>query len=258
VRGHGDLRLAVAVAIVGALLATVLPWELARLVAAAPLALFLPGYAISAAAFGSQRLAAPQLLMLSFGCSVAVLALGALPLHFLPGGVQTVSWALLLLTVVIVACRVAALRRGEEQPREIMIPRPSPHPLGIACGVLGIAAATAALVLANTPLSADSASGYTALWMLPTREAPRNAVKVGVVSNEQDERFYVLELKVDTRRPRVVARFALGPGEERTFRPATPTRGAKPVAVTAILLHSNRPQRIYRKVRTWLPPTVQR
>jgi hypothetical protein len=28
--------------------------------------------------------------------------------------------------------------------------------------------------------------------------------------------------------------------------------------VTAILLHRNRPQRIYRKVRTWLPPTVRR
>jgi hypothetical protein len=257
-RGHGDLRLAVVVAIAGALLATVLPWELARLVVAAPLALFLPGYAIAAAAFGSQRLAAPQISMLSIGCSVAVLTLGALPLHFLPGGVQTVSWALLLLAVVIVGCRIGAVRRGDEEPRAIGIPMPRPHPLGVACGVLGLAAATAALVLANTSLSAESASGYTALWMLPTREAPRNGVKVGVVSNEQDKRLYVLELKVENRRPRVVARFALGPGEERTFRPETPPRRTRPVAVTAILLHRNRPQRIYRKVRTWLPPTVRR
>ena len=65
-----------------------MPLEIVRLVAALPLTLFLPGYAIIAAAFGSRELAPPKRLMLSVAISLMVLALGAFVLNIFPFGLD--------------------------------------------------------------------------------------------------------------------------------------------------------------------------
>ncbi len=60
-RGHGDLEAAVVAAALCALLALVLPFEPLRMLLAAPLCLFLPGYAIAATIFAARRIGRRQL-----------------------------------------------------------------------------------------------------------------------------------------------------------------------------------------------------
>ena len=48
-RGHRDLRLVVRLAIACAAVALLAPWEALRFLAAAPLCLVLPGYAVASA-----------------------------------------------------------------------------------------------------------------------------------------------------------------------------------------------------------------
>ena len=100
-----------------------MPLEVVRIVAALPLTLFLPGYAVIAVAFGSSELALPKRLLLSVAVSLMVLALGALFLNYFPFGLRTASWAVLLPLIVIAACRGAALRRKHPAARG-SAPRP--------------------------------------------------------------------------------------------------------------------------------------
>src|SRR4029077_18937869 len=99
-RGHGDLEAAYASAALCALLTLALPFEPLRMLLAAPLALFLPRYAIPAAIFARRRIERRQFLLFSLGLSLAVLALGALVLNYVPGGIRAWSWALLLFLAV--------------------------------------------------------------------------------------------------------------------------------------------------------------
>jgi hypothetical protein len=254
VSGHRDLERVVLAAAVGAAVAIALPWDLVRLVAALPLALFLPGYAIVAAAFAGHDLERPQQLMLSLLCSLAVLALGGLLLNYLPGGLRTATWAVLLFILVVAASGVAVLRRptaprtpGRSRLRLGAIRRWD-LPLLAGAGV----AVVAALILAFTPLPAGRAAGYTALWMLPGSGGQQGPLRVGVESAEHGSLAYLLVVDSGKARPQDF-RFSLDPGGERTFTlPLRVPVGAK-VRVEASLYLAGRPDRPYRRVVLWLP-----
>ncbi|MBA3865465.1 MAG: DUF1616 domain-containing protein [Solirubrobacterales bacterium] len=255
-RGNRDLALISASAVACALLAIVVPWEGLRLVAALPLAFVLPGYAIVAAAFGPRRLDLTQSIMLSLGCSLAVLCLGALVLNYVPGGIQTASWAILLAIVAAAASGVAALHRPEEGEAEEAPPVPRRHHLrrvDILCGVVVVVLAAGAVGLANTPLPAGGASGYTTLWILPAGSADR-AVRLGVSSSEQGVKNYILTLRVGGGPKRTLSRFALSPGDEHVFTVPTPISPDESTLVSGMLFRESNPVTAIRKVRTWLPP----
>jgi len=247
-RGHRDLRLATAAAIAGALLALLMPIEALSLLFAAPLAFFLPGYAIVAAVFVRKPLAAPQLLTLSIGLSLSVLALGALLLNYAPGGVRGFSWALLLVLVTVAASRGAALRRpaaGEQAA--LSLPRPSSSQAALY-GAAALAA-TAALVLAFATLPAKEAIGFTEVWVQPYT-ADGGGVRVGVGSNEQQSTAYRLRVRVGREEVAAVRRFALRPGESRVLRlPLVASAG--PRKVSAELFRARNPDRPYRRVTAW-------
>ena len=135
---------AAALCAVGALL---MPFEAVRLLFAAPLALFLPGYAIAAACFSRGSLDRPRFLLVSLVLSLSMLALGGLVLNYMPGGIRPLSWALLLLLVTGVGCWVATRRwpapkkrpaRGRRRPSPkssrtfSFAPSSSRLPLGVA------------------------------------------------------------------------------------------------------------------------------
>lgn len=246
-RGHPDLRLATAAAIAGALLGLLMPIEALSLLLVAPLLFFLPGYAIVAAIFVRKPLATPQLLTLSIGLSLSVLALGALLLNYAPGGVRGFSWALLLALVTVGACRAAALRRpAAGQQRALTLPRPG----GSQAVVYAAAAlsAGAALVLAFATLPAKEANGFTEVWIQPY--AAGGGVRVGVGSNEQQRTAYRLRVRVGRDEIAAVRRFALQPGESRVLR--LPLAGsASPRKVSAELFRARNPDRPYRRVTTW-------
>jgi uncharacterized membrane protein len=166
-KGHKDLRLACLLAVASAVLTLILPWGPLCLVVALPLVFFLPGYALAAAIFARGRIPLRHLLVLSIGLSLAVLALGALVLNYLPGGVRAGWWALLLVTVVVAAARAAAIRR----PSRRAAPSPSWSPrLNAAQATLfagGALAIVVAIVLAFIPVGAKDALGYTQMWFKP-------------------------------------------------------------------------------------------
>jgi Protein of unknown function (DUF1616) len=246
-RGHRDLERVVWVALVCVLAALALPFEVAEVLFALPLTLFLPGYALAAASFARRPLPWPTLLLFSLALSLSVLALATLVLNYLPGGVREISWALLLLLVIVNGCRIAALRRPPAPEGTTTWPRPRPsRPQALLLGG-GCIAALAALVLAMTPLPASNALGYTEMWIsTKDRGAAGTVAQIGVRSQEQREVSYFLRVTFGGGKP-TTRLFNLSPGESDTaFVRGPPTDAALPVV--ASLFRQERPTKIYRRV----------
>lgn len=252
-RGNRDLRVVTVAAAICALLALLAPIEVLSLLFAAPLAFFLPGYAIVSAIFVRARLVGPVLLTLSIGTSLSTLALGALVLDYAPGGVDDVGWAILLTAVTAAACRGAAVRRSATDGKWHPAWR-APAPSQLAFLAATAAVAVAALVLAFANLPADRAIGYTELWMQPYAAGGKTGVRVGVGSNEQHQTFYALRVRLKKDGP-TVRRFTLQPGDSRVLRvAAAPAGDGGAKRVTAVLYRPGHSSRPYRRVSGWTPP----
>jgi uncharacterized membrane protein len=245
-KGQKDLRLVVALSVLCAVLALVVPVDGVALVFAAPLALFLPGYAITAVAFGHRKLPWPQFLLFSIALSLATLVLGSLLLNYL-GGIHPLSWAVLLLLVVLGCSRGAALRRGVTGSGPSL---PRPRPRGIEAAMLTGAglAAIAALVLGFSSVSSEDAVGYTQLWVLAEAGSRGSEAQVGIRSQEQSSVAYDLRVRVGTE-GLVKRSFRLAPGETRLVKLRAPAGSESSVPVIATLLRHNRPFSVYRRVK---------
>lgn len=250
---HYDLRAASWAAVACAILALLLPFELIRLVFALPLTLLLPGYAIAAASFVGRPLGKPQLALFSLALSLMTLAIGALLLDPLPGGINDFSWALLLVAVTVGASAVAARRRGPgEGSARFRLALPRVGGAHAVVAAVGAIAVIAALVLAFTTLPAKNALGYSELWMLPQTDG--SGVQVGVASQEQEGHGYRLRVAFGNGNAVTEREFALEPGVSRTFGIAThPNARGNPVRVNAVLFRADRPNEIYRRVSGFLP-----
>jgi hypothetical protein len=246
-RGHRDLELVVLGAALSALVALLAPLEELRLLGALPLALALPGYAIVAVTFARRPLTRPQLFVLSLAVSLMILALGGLVLNYGPGGIRSVTWAVLLFGVVLAASRGAALRRpaAGRGRRADAAPRVSIAQGSMIAG--GLAAAAVALALAFVTLPAEDAVGYSELWML-SGEGGRAELEVGVRSQEQEPVDYRLRIGFDGRRPPIVNRFSLEPGETHLVETIpVSAAAAEPIPVIASLFRDDR-RGVYRRV----------
>ncbi len=257
-RGHRDLRLVAALALLCGVMAPLFPVEAVSLLLLLPLAFFLPGYALSAAIFARRPLERPQLLLLSLGLSLSVLALGALPLNYVPGGVGPVSWALLLTLVVLGGCRGAAVRRPKTSTHDrAVLPRPRIGALAAGLFLGALLSAGAAFALTFTTTSAKHADGYTELWLLPpvSRNAAIGGARVGVTSQEQTAIAYRLRIRIGGQADQPVRSFSLDPGETRVIqlRPESPPPSG-PVPVSAALFTQDKPTDVYRRVSGWLAP----
>jgi hypothetical protein len=253
VRGHRDLTIASGAAVLCALIAALVPLEIVRVVAALPLTLFLPGFAVVAATFDGKELAPPKRLTLDVAVSLMVLVLSALLLNAFPFGLRTASWAVLLPLIVIAACVVAALRRGRPQkPRPLFasLGRPTARSALLVGAAVLIGAAS--IALAQKPLPAKHAEGYTALWMLPV-DADEEAVAVGVQSNEQDPAGYRLRVSQSGGSQSQTYPVELDPGEEKTFEVEVPPSSAGRTRVVASLYREGSPGHLFRRVTRWLP-----
>jgi uncharacterized membrane protein len=211
-----------------------------------PLVLILPGYAITAAAFARRPLAPAQFLLLSIALSLAVLVLGSLLLNYV-GGIHPLSWAILLVLVVLAACRAAALRRGK-MGKGPSRPRPRLRGLEVAMVFGGVAAAVVAIVLSSSTVPVGDAIGYTQLWVLPEAGSGGREVQVGVRSQQQASTDYDLRVRIGQD---ALARrsFRLAPGETRLVKLRAPAGSEGTLPVIATLLRHNRPFSVYRRVK---------
>lgn len=251
-RRFRDLEIVAAASVICALVALVIPVEAIRFAFAVPLALFLPGYAIVSTAFAGRSLSWARFCLLSIALSLTTLILGALVLDYVPGGIRSLSWALLLVIVVLAACRSANLRRppadgGPEWPRIHLTPAGG--------GLIGAGAvlAVAAIVLAMTTLPAKNAVGFTQLWIVPRANAERTSVEVGVGSDEQQAVAYRLEVRIAGRPAPAVSHFTLAPGETRETVVSTGPPPPAAVRIVALLFRQYRPHTVYRRVSAWIP-----
>jgi uncharacterized membrane protein len=254
VRGHRDLTIAAAAAVLCAVVAALVPVEVVRVVAALPLTLFLPGFAILAAIFDGEELAPLKRVTLEVATSLMALVLSALLLNAFPFGLTTASWAVWLPLVVIAGCAWGGRRRGRAERRRgrSFAPFARPSVRSVVLVGLAILVGAASIALAQKPLPAKHADGYTALWMLPA-DGDEEAVVVGVQSNEQDSASYRLRVSQAGGRRSETHRVELDPGEEKTFEVEVPRASAGRTHVVASLYRENRPGHLFRRVTRWLP-----
>lgn len=203
-------------AVACAIVACAVSWIPLRAIAATPLCLVLPGYALTRAIFaGSQPAGQPTQTMrmtLTVALSLITLILGSVALSLAPAGIERDSWAALLIVVTAGASIVSALRRREDSapPVSLKLPRAS---LGSAVMVLLAAAiAVGALVASRIPWPAQNAVGYTQLSMLPS-SGRLSTVVIGLVCDELHATDY--RLVVRDGRQAQVWRIALRPGGTR-------------------------------------------
>jgi uncharacterized membrane protein len=252
-RSHGDLRLTVAVTFICAVVAAIFPVDFIRLLFAIPLCLFLPGFAIASATTARRPIERPQLLIMSIGLSLAVLAISSLLLNYV-GGLRTGPWALLLALVVLAGCMVAAIRR-QYTPKEWTLELRRPPLLITLLVAVGLLATAGAVVLAFTPVEAKHVVGYTEMWMLPTAQGDATGVKVGVGNEGHARTGYGLIVHFRGRAKLGIRRLVLDPGERKVMllpTPAPPAAGR--IRVVATLYLRNRPNIPYKRVTGWIVP----
>src|SRR4249919_523027 len=103
-----DLVICSALAAVAMTLALLVP-EIgqARALVGLPLVLFVPGYALTAAAFPAGRLGTIERLLFSVGASLALAALAGLLLQWTALGLRPAAWVIALGNLTLVASLIA-------------------------------------------------------------------------------------------------------------------------------------------------------
>lgn len=245
-RRNGDLIAAAVVAAVAAEVVALVSNVAVRTAFALPLLFVTPGYCLTVAVFGRQRLDGARRAVLTLAMSLSLAILGALVLDLLPFGLQATSWTILLAAVTWIAGAAAAVRRGVQPQRGWTRPRLRPVDAALLIAATLIAAGTVAF--ARTPLPAKNVQGYTALWMQPM-PATTQAVRVGIESGELETVPYRLDLRVGSS---VLYRrlITLEPGQrwEQVVR-VRPLQVAADSPVQARLYREDEGPEVYRLVK---------
>jgi hypothetical protein len=181
---HRDLLLTAVLALIGALAAIFSLPSWLQFTLLAPLALVLPGYAITAALFPPGALPPSERLVNTFVFSLSAAAIGGIVFQLVLGLDRT-AWIFLELGITLVAVSVALRRRAvlpiQLQPRRReRRNRRSLKPAGallfcVAAGILVVAIASAS----TGTRGQQSEQVFTSLWAVPGT-GPQGPVRVGV------------------------------------------------------------------------------
>jgi uncharacterized membrane protein len=254
--GSLDIVLAIAVALITMALAfTGVQLGIVQAVLGALFVLVVPGYTLTAAFLWRRDPGIARRLTLSIGLSMAVSIIGGFILHWLPGGLSPVSWAVLLGGVSLAGGVVALVRRGHAD-EEALTPEKapaSPEPRTITVNLRDVALfALAAFVLVaafwvarNGALNQDQ-PGFTQLWLTWAPDAGPYTAAVGVRNEESRTYSYRLRVEEDGEVLLSEPLIELAPGEhwETTVNlPAGPESGK----VTALLYRLDAPQTVHRR-----------
>ena len=246
------LALVLVAAVFCAAVAVAVDFEPIRIFAAAPLALVLPGWALTAATFAPGAIPRALRWLMVLALSLAVLVLGALILDQ-TSGIREVPWAILLVVVTFAGCAAAWLRRADPQP-QAPLRRPRVRATEVALLVGAVLCVGAATVIARTTLPAENIVGFTSLSLLHAEADGDPGLKAEVASNERVPVKYKLIFRQGAGPARVAKRFTLAPGDRyETFVPLSRFSEDRRIRlVTAFLYRLDRPFKPYRRVNAWI------
>jgi uncharacterized membrane protein len=165
-----------------------------RVALAAPLALVLPGWALSLAFLPDSESWLGR-LPVSVATSVVLSGITGLALAATPIGLTRFVWAPLLAGVTILGAAIAYSRSPEHELSRIRLGMPGRPVLAL---VAAAALVMVAVTLARTPLSAGHIRGYSALWLLPTN-AESDSIRIGVTNSEFTDTSYRVVLYSEGR-----------------------------------------------------------
>ncbi len=191
-RADRDVPTVIALALVCAAVVVLVPLTAVRAVFAVPLCLALPGYAISSAAFTREPLGWLYRLWLVPAFSLASLALGAILLNVLPGGIRLASWVIFILVVVAAACVATLVRRRPYGAAPARVRALRLRPRDAILLLVAALAIGASFALSRVPLPASNALGYTQMSMSSSGSAGAPRLRIGIISAEKTTERYVL------------------------------------------------------------------
>jgi uncharacterized membrane protein len=243
---HPDLLLIVALTLTGVAAVMTSPGGgLIRLLFGLPLALVLPGYALTAALFPGPAPGPAERIALILGISLASLAVVGLALNVTAPGLTATTWTAALATLTLAAVLLAVRRRKRHPEETVRFPVDAISirqwtTFGLAGLVL-----IGALLIAREGALEPRGAGFTQLWMLPQAQPAGSEVRIGVTSRERSPVVYRLELESGSQ-VQTSWLLELAPGESwQTTVSVKPVAGAR---TAAVLFRLDRPGPPYRQV----------
>ena len=218
---------------------------------------YLPGFALSKAMFPAKSLSISERLLLSLGLSLTIVVLGGFLLNWLPGGLQTITWSIMLILTILGASLVSLVRKSTEKSINLgncndlrMIIRGASVSQVVLLG-LAFLVIIGAIWVARTGAIQQKYTNFTQLWMLPNDSIAPNTIRLGVNSMEQSEISFKLLLKSGKGIVFESYLIELKPGEKWEKIVQIPTQLPNVGLIEADLFRLDEPDVIYRMVKLW-------
>ncbi len=231
-----------------------------RLVTGLPLAVYLPGYTLTAALFADRPLDRAARVLLSVGCSLMITLLSGLLLNALPWGLQPETWALLLGGICWLGGMAAIARRGRHSADTGQSETaPAGWLLGLRPGAMLLVGMAILAVLGacwwsiHSALDAPSV-GTTQVWLIPLPDESTGAVdrvQIGLRNLEGRPMIYRLQLVVDREILSEWPAITLADGEAADSYYPLPSAQVDGEQVEALLYLADAPTTVYRQARIW-------
>ncbi len=218
-----------------------------------PLALILPGYALSSALFPKGSLGVPERVVFSLSLSLIIVILSGLVLNLTPFGLRTNSWAVCLGGITLGAsCIALKRRRGQDKPASRWVMERLTFRQGLLLVLAGVIICGAVAVSINGA-SQQTHTAFTQLWILPVRGAnSKNTVRLGVSNMEPQAENYLLEVDVNGLLVQVWSAIDLKPNENWETTLVLQQTGQTGPAKVDAFLYRGTSTTIYRHVLLWL------
>jgi hypothetical protein len=238
-----------------------------RLLLGLPLALVLPGYALTAALFSRRAVGGADRALFTLGLSLSTAILCGFVLNRTPWGLRPESWAMILSTVVLGSSLIAFVRRLSStgstsktdaepaQPAQSVAAARSRLSLGVGQSLLfglAIIVIVSAVLLARGEAALRPAPEVIQLWMLPGDTAASPTLHVGLISVGLAAGDFRLQIERGGYIIHEWPSLSIAPGQQWEQTLSLPGRQPGSGAFEAHLYRAEEPNVIYRRVALWL------
>jgi uncharacterized membrane protein len=227
-----------------------------RVIFGLPLALFVPGYALTTAFLPSLAQAFPNRLMYAIGLSLAVTILTGLLLNLTSEGLTGVLWTGVLGSISLAAGVAGLLWRWRESPdardtrQRVFTLRPT-HAAMLSVAALLV---VSAITITRSAAVGEAHPGFTQLWLTPFYPASEQYLEIGLHSVENEPVEYRVQFRIGETVIDEWASVRLQPDElwQKVVRVNDePLRGER---AEVVVYRLDDPEHVYRHATLWFTP----